>query len=121
MTTNAVDWIRDAEQAGTELRAAIREAHELTADLRAMLKEWRAEVAAVPDRVSALFDGLMANEVKSGLQRYEDSINNAIKTTEAAIDKRFQTIADILTGEDKASQRRGDPSLLEYARRKAQP
>jgi len=97
------------------LRAAIREAHEAIQDLRLAMREAR-EVAVELDRAAhdALDNGIR-EEVQAGLASLGDAIDRAIDEATAKVFERFDTVRDVLLGEDKRSRRRGEPSLVDLA------
>lgn len=95
------------------LRAATREAHEAVQ----ALKQAKRDLESTFERLKDGIDSRISEEVKAGLERYYDALNPAIDKATAAVYKRFDTIADILLGED--AKARG-LSLIEHAQRVAQ-
>lgn len=102
------------------LKEATREAHEALKDLNVMIQMAKATVKELNACVEeALSDGI-DKQVKQGLDEYKASLSAAIDGATEAVYKRFDLIADILTGEDKASKRAGKPSIPDLVRRRAQ-
>lgn len=94
-----------------DLRAATREAREALSDLRRERREVEALIrSAGRDAVARL-----GQTVAEGLNQYHAALAAAIDVAEARVDKRFQTIVDILTGEDRKSRRRGKKTLTQLA------
>ena len=103
-----------AEEAA-DLRAAIREAHEAMQGLRDLIREWRALKAELEAASAQVFTDRMEAAVQEGLDSYAESIGKAIDDATAAVDRRFDTIASIMLGEDPATVRKGLPSIKDYA------
>lgn len=99
-----------------DLRAATREAHETIQSLRSVIKEGREVVALIEDAGRQTVEDRIDHQVAAGLARYGDSITTAIDNAQAAVDKRFDTLADILLGETKAERRKGE-TLTDLAQR----
>ena len=99
-----------------DLKVAVREAHEALKDLRHVIKEAREVIKAVEaaaneevaDRVMPIIEGTLG-----GLGV---AIDEAIVESEKRIYARFDKVADLLLGEDQATKRRGEPSLMDMAR-----
>jgi septal ring factor EnvC (AmiA/AmiB activator) len=98
------------------LRRVIREAHEALTDLRAERRELEASLKAIKREIIEGRDELIANYVKAGLDRYEENLRRAIDDSTAAVQKRFDTLADILMGVDRKQRDRGATSLEEMIR-----
>ena len=97
------------------LKEATREAHEALQDLRAVVKEAKAIKGTLRDEaIEALANGVR-DIVAAGLGSYAKMITGAIDDAVDRVNKRFDTLADVLMGEDKRTRRRGEPSLLELA------
>lgn len=107
-----------AEEA-EELRAATREAHEAMQDMRALIREMGEIEQRLRKTAGEVFEERMMAQVSEGLARYGESIGRAIEDATQAVYKRFDTIADVLLGEDRASRRTGRASLADYAERAA--
>lgn len=102
------------------LKEATREAHEALKDLNVMIQMAKATVKELNACVEeALNDGI-GKQVQEGLDEYKESLAAAIDGATEAVYKRFDQIADILTGEDKQSKRAGKPSIPDLVRRRAQ-
>lgn len=109
------DLLAEAEAVGTRIRDALREGHALLRDLKAATREARDALAAVDQRIHDRIDEKLDREVADGLARYQSALEAAIERADAAVYKRFDTLADILMGEDPKSRREGKPSLIELA------
>lgn len=97
------------------LKEATREAHEAIKDLRQVIKEARQVDAHLAEKAYAALETGVAEIVAAGLDEYKVTISKAIDTSTEAVFRRFDTIADLLMGEDKTTRRRGEPSLVELA------
>lgn len=95
----------------TELRDLIRQAHEATADLRAVLREARAVRDSLPAAAEKAVNEKIGAVVETGLASFHDALGTAIETGTAAVYRRFDTIEKLLLGEDDKSVRAGKPSL----------
>lgn len=102
------------------LKEATREAHEALKDLKRGVEEAKEAHRLLHACVEqALNDGI-GKQVQEGLDEYKESLAAAIDGATEAVYKRFDQIADILTGEDKQSKRAGKPSIPDLVRRRAQ-
>jgi heme oxygenase len=99
-----------------ELRAATREAHEVLKDLRRTVKEAMQFRAAMEHAAQVSVDEQVKAVVEKGLDDYGRALKLAIDDATRLVYKRFDRLADILLGEDKATKRRGKPSLPELSR-----
>jgi hypothetical protein len=98
------------------LRAATREAHEAIKDLRSVLRDaeqTRTQLLATAEEV---FTARIEAQVAAGLTEYRDTITAAIESATAAVYRRFDRVADLLLGESREAQRRGEPTLTDYAK-----
>lgn len=98
-----------------DLRSATRAAHEAIKDMRGLIREMtvlRDEVKATSETV---FTERMSEQVATGLAAYNDAIAKAIEEATEAVDRRFDTIASVLLGEDGEARRKGKPTLAEMA------
>lgn len=93
------------------LQQATRAAHEAVQEL----KDLRRELKQLRDSIPSTVQDLLAEAVSQGLSDYDKSLRDAIEQGTQAVFRRFDTIADILLGED----RRKSVPLIEYARKKA--
>ena len=99
-----------AEEAA-ELRAAIREGHELLRDLHHELKEAKALSNSLQQTASAKID----QTVRDGLQEFGEHLGIAIAGTEAVF-RRFDTLAAICLGEDAVSIASGERTIEDILR-----
>ena len=95
----------------TELRDLIRQAHEATSDLRAVLREARAVRDSLPAAAGKAVSEQLGAEVKAGLDSFQKALDRAIDSGTDAVFKRFDRIEQLLLGEDRASVRAGKPSI----------
>lgn len=102
-----------------ELRAATREAHEAMQGLRDVMRELRTLKGEVEEAAGRVFAERMEEQVAAGLEHYHSRISQAIEDTTEAVDRRFQTIADILLGEEKSQKRKGMETIAELAEKVA--
>lgn len=108
--TEALKKITSAEE---DLRALIREAHEAIKGLKQAKRDIEATWKQVEDDVTKI----IAQHVADGLKGYDTAMQSAIKTSEAAMNKRFDDLTDILLGED--ARAKGLP-MREFAERIAE-
>ena len=90
-----------------DLRAVIREAHEVIKDLRAVVKEGKTMLADLELAAQVAVDDRIGESIRTGLEQFHEANMNAIAESEAAIYSRFATIGDVLMGEDRDSKRAG--------------
>ena len=95
----------------TELRDLIRQAHEATSDLRAVLKEARAMQDTLPAAAEKAVTEKFSAEVQSGLVSFQDAMDKAIEDGTQAVFRRFDRIEKLLLGEDDKSVRAGKMSI----------
>ena len=95
----------------TELRALIRQAHEVTSDLRAVLREARAVRDSLPAAAEKAVSEQLGAEVKAGLDSFQNALDKAIDSGTDAVFRRFDRLEKLLLGEDGKSVRAGRPSI----------
>lgn len=95
----------------TELRDLIRQAHEATSDLRAVLREARAVRDSLPAAAEKAVSERFQAEVESGLESFGKALDKAIEAGTQAVFRRFDKIEQLLLGEDPKSVRAGRPSI----------
>ena len=103
----------DIEQTLEMIREATRGAHEAVQ----ALKQAKKDLKDTWDLIDGEIEKLIAAHVAAGLKGYDAALQNAIKKAEAAMNKRFDDLADILLGED--ARAKGWP-LKEFAERIAE-
>lgn len=101
-----------------ELKAVIRMAHEAIKDLKACLKEAREVRDELKTAAAERVEGRLNDAVEAGLVELDKSIETAIEDSTQKVYARFDTIADILLGEDRKSTRLGKPNLTNLAQAK---
>ena len=95
----------------TELRDLIRQAHEATSDLRAVLREARAVRDSLPAAAEKAVSEQLGAEVNEGLRSFQTALHKAIDSGTDAVFRRFDGIEKLLLGEDPKSVREGRPSI----------
>ena len=98
-----------------ELKAMHREANEMLRDLRSAIKEGRALRDELKTAAEVAVNEQMVPVVKEGLEQFGRELSTAIDLGTEAVFRRFDTVADTLLGEDKASKRQGKISLPDLA------
>lgn len=105
------------EEETAALREATRQAHEVLGDLRRAIKDGERLVKEAADvAIKERFEPVVAQ----GLKEFGDALGVAIEESTQAVFARFDQITDTLLGEDKASRRRGKPSIPDLADKEAQ-
>lgn len=97
-TTEQLEQVRD------QLRTEIREARETLSDLRREIKDART-------LVPLLTDELFQAEVRKRVDELARVTEKAMEESVARVVKRFDELADILTGQDRKTRRAGKPSV----------
>jgi hypothetical protein len=95
----------------TELRDLIRQAHEVTSDLRAVLREARAVRDSLPAAAEKAVSEQLGTEIKAGLDSFGKALDRAVDEGTAAVFRRFDKIEKLLLGEDPKAVRAGKPSI----------
>lgn len=106
----------DIEKDLDALREATRVAHEATKDLKAAIKEARSVIAEIKAEAEIQVSERLEAAVKSGLAELDSSIEKAIEDSTDRVYARFDKIADILTGETKKDKQKGEPSMADLAK-----
>lgn len=90
-----------------ELKEAITEAHGVIGDMkreRQELKVLRDETKAILDKTCLVAEAIVTEQlqaaVKKGIEEYHTALYRAIDVATDRVDKRFNTLADIMLGED---------------------
>ncbi len=110
--TDYLDQTREAEQ---RLRTVISEAHGMLKDVKAERKAFAEERAAMQlliDGIKQRVTDTIGEEIKTGLAAYEEAIRKQIDVAQARVDRRFDTLASVMLGEDKPSQE----TIVEHVR-----
>jgi hypothetical protein len=96
------------------VKAAVRELHGLLQEAKEVKRQLHEEIDDGVAAVSELVDMAVAVQ----LERMGDSVEEAVREGTARVNKRFDTLADVLLGEDvKGRKRHGGLTLLEIAER----
>jgi hypothetical protein len=96
-----------------DLKVAIREAHEILKDLKQMIKvavQIRDEVLAA---AGVMVNDAIEEAVGIGLAAYNQAITTAMEEATEAVYERFDTLFENLMAVDKASVKKGDPSIYD--------
>ena len=96
-----------------KIKTLIRELHEVIQEAQDVRAGLAYDLAVIKDKV----DEVVAGHVERNLETLGVATKQAILKTEAAVNKRFDTIVSILLGEDPQSRRQGKPTLAKYAER----
>jgi hypothetical protein len=96
----------ELEQLRDQLRAEIREA-------RGTLKDLRHEIKTARELIPLLTDELFAAEVKKQVDRLGKVTDEAMRRSVERVTKTFDTLGELLMGEDRTSRRKGKPSIPE--------
>ena len=94
-----------------ELRGLIRQAHEATSDLRAVVREAKAVRDSLPAAAEKAVTEQLGAEVKAGLDSFGKELDKAIEVGTRAVFKRFDRIEQLLLGEDAKTVRAGKQSI----------
>ena len=94
-----------------ELRDLIRQAHEATSDLRAVLREAKTVRDSLPAAAEKAVSEQLGAEIKTGLDSFGEALNKAIDTGTAAVFRRFDRLEQMLLGEDPKTVRAGRASI----------
>lgn len=95
------------------VKEVIRELHELIQEAKDVQKSL---VSTIEDFKGSI-DSKIEKEVKEGLTSLANSIDNAISESTDAVYKRFDTVTEILVGESKKNRKKGQPSLIDLAKK----
>jgi hypothetical protein len=90
-----------------EIRAAVREGHELLRDLNLAIREAKNLLKDFPQ---AAIDKIDEGVIK-GLEHFQNELGIAIEQATAGVFRRFDTIAAICLGEDPQSVAEGKRTL----------
>jgi hypothetical protein len=96
------------------VKAAVRELHGLLQEAKEVKRQLHDEIEAGVVAVRELVDMAVAVQ----LERMGDSIAEAVNEATARVNKRFDTLSDVLLGEDvKGRKKHGGLTLLDIAER----
>jgi len=90
-------------------RTVTRELHEAIQEA----KQVRRELQQLFDAIGPTIDRRISEEVGAGLERYQNSLHDAIAKAEKTIFHRFDTLVDTLLGEDWKKRKKREPTLQE--------
>lgn len=85
-----------------QLREAIREGHELLAELRSTFRSMTDAYDRLPHEV----DRLLASQVSAGFARYSAALENAIAEATDAVHERFDKLVNALLGGGMSKRQR---------------
>lgn len=90
----------DPEHILLKLQLATREARECLKDFKQMQRDW----AQLREETAGEINRLIGEEVRKGLERYQEALNQAIKLATDKVFARFDKITAMILGEDKKHQ-----------------
>jgi len=96
------------------LREVIREAHEAVQGVREAIREARQAQVVIAATVEHLLASGLVDEVHRGMAKVGTAIEEAIKKAEAGVDRRFDTISDLLLGKPGRDSQDVDLELVAY-------
>lgn len=88
------------EEVLAALKETITEGHKLLKDMRAERRTFEKVLNDVRKDTRARIERLIETEVKAGLSEYREAMDRAIANATKAVNKRFDTLADIMMGTD---------------------
>jgi hypothetical protein len=94
-----------------ELRDLVRQAHEATSDLRAAIRDARTLRDTLPAVAEKAVSEQVQAEVESGLESFGRALDKAIEDGTQAVFRRFDRLEKLFLGEDPRSVRAGKPSI----------
>ncbi len=106
------------EKDAAMLKDLTRKAHEAVQELKGVIREARQVRKELTDACEVEIRTRLEPVVKLHIRELTAATDKAIEATSDAIDKRFDTIVDIMLGEDKHSQRRGRLSIVQMVENK---
>jgi molybdopterin converting factor small subunit len=96
------------------VKAAVRELHELLQEAKEVKRQLHDEIEAGVVAVRELVD----LAVEAQLARMAEATSEAVNEATARVNKRFDTLSDVLLGEDvKGRKKHGGLTLLDIAER----
>lgn len=104
--------VEDLQQIRDQLREEIREA-------RGLLKDLRYEIKTARELVPLLTDDLFTTEVKKQVDALTKVTDKAMRDSVERVTKTFDELGAMLMGKDKASVRKGKPSIPELLKHPA--
>jgi len=99
-----------AREAAAELREATRAAHEATAGLRELVRDGRALL----EQIGPMVEDAYGQQVAEGLDRYKDTLAQAIDKAEQAVYARFDQTVAALLGDDMRDGERLEDALRRF-------
>jgi hypothetical protein len=104
-----------------ELREASREAHEATKDLRAAMRDGKQLLQEIRSAAKMAVDEALKPEIERHVKELSDSVKKTTDLATQDVFKRYDTIVEMLMGEDRASRRQGKPSVPEMIDERMHP
>jgi hypothetical protein len=98
------------------LRTATREAHEAIQEARQARKELVTALAAAHKEIDDHIASHLGESVREAVALMMEATTKHIAIAEEKIYKRFDSLADALTGSDRASRKAGLPSMEEIVK-----
>jgi F0F1-type ATP synthase membrane subunit b/b' len=90
---------------------------DLLIEARGMIKDLRAERKNLEEFIKTSIREKIELEVAAGLDEYKGTLERAIKLAEESMFKRFDTIMEVLLGEDRESRKKGEEPLIHLLQR----
>lgn len=110
------DIVDKLTEAAIETRQLLRDVHSVMKELKRTINEAKQERLRIEETVQTITRQQIEDAVARGLAEYEEALSDSIKRADERVMNRFDKLADILLGEDKKSQSKGEPTLMELAR-----
>jgi hypothetical protein len=99
--------MKDHDEEIAALNALVREAHEAIKDLTALMRQAERVGDELRNVIHTEFQAQMNATAESVMADYSDHVMAAVKTSEAAVFKRFDELSAALLDVTKSERRRG--------------
>lgn len=106
------------DQKVLQLRTATREANEAIQGVREVMREASRYRQEIEDFIQRSVDGRVSDAVAIGLESFKEALDGALESATERTYGRFDQIAELLLGEDRASQRKGLETIPELVMKK---
>lgn len=113
------DYIEQLAKTREGLAELVQEAHMLKRELKDSIEVMRSIKKGIEADITEFKNTLnerMDDKCTELFDEYDELFNKQIELTTAAIDRRFQTIVDIMLGEDKKARKQGKKTMEELVR-----
>ena len=105
----------DSDKDKAELKRLTREAHEAIQDLNGVLREARQMVTAIDNVAQVAVTQRLEPVVEEQIRLLSEATATAIAASEQGIYDRFDTLTQMMMGEDRKSIREGRPTIPQMA------